>query len=285
MRVVRTVLIFASGVGVYALMAACGGGSDSASSSPSGNGGDATSSTRTRATASSNGGGGHGGFGGAPGGGSGPNGGSGATSANVSSSSSTATNVSSSSGSGGSGGSFGGLRLLPEYGAASDGARDAQLALTPWLLSNLPNTVYNRPERYFWDSFRQEECVYSIGGDGQRRCLPTDAGGGPVMYADAACTQRAVAVEGPPPGCQIRVPKYATATDMPESSCPGAGWYPTHVYPVGAFLGSNLGCHASQNGHCQATACGIQSPNGYAVYAVGSEVAASKFVSGTLTHD
>jgi hypothetical protein len=296
MRVVRTALIFASGVGVYALMAACGGGGDdTGDSSPSGPGGATSSSTSTGRTSTGGGTshqGGNGGTGGSGAGSVGGMGGMGAsggtTSVSGSGGGASSSTVGASSSSGTGGGMIG-LRLVPEYEAGTDGTRDAILLNVQW--SYQENTAlyfqgtYYRPERAFFDLLRQEECVYDVGGDGKSRCLPTDVSQTPAVFSDAACTQRAVALPAAPPGCSIQVPKYALNVDPAPPTCSFTGALPKHVFPItGTFLGSNLACYGKNGASCEPVDCQAGS-QGHALYTAGAEVPASAFVSATLQHD
>lgn len=123
-----------------------------------------------------------------------------------------------------------------------------------------------------------------MAGDHAVRCLPTDVAAA-TAFGDAQCTQRIAIVPAAPPGCPLHVPKYGQSFDYPQNgACEQDGWfYPTHVYPVGAFQGPDEPCYAPNGTSCQQTGCGVQGE--YAVYALGSEIAPFEFVAGALTHD
>ena len=177
-----------------------------------------------------------------------------------------------------------GSRLKAQYLAGADGSKDYQFGNSNWVA---PNTSYNHPTAIYYDTQRMEQCSFAVAADGAMRCLPLDfqqEGNG--IYQDAACTQRMVAIQASQPGCNTPLPKYAAILDT-ATVCPVVvGYYPNHYYPIGQFLGPNLGTCYYKNSQnvCQYTNC-PSGGSGYAFYALNAEVPASSFVLGTPTVD
>lgn len=178
-----------------------------------------------------------------------------------------------------------GTRLKAQYLLGNDGSKDYQVTLTPWIQPNLSGQSH--PTNLYYDALRQEQCSFSIAGDGSTRCLPVDWVADPyLLYSDSGCGQRMVPITGVQPGCTLTVPKYAMQTDY-SSVCPVVeGWYQQHYFPIGAFLGPNLStCYKLQSNVCTLTSCPNNGGVGFAYYALGAEVPATSFVAGTQMTD
>jgi len=120
----------------------------------------------------------------------------------------------------------------------------------------------------WYDSERQEDCVFATAADGKDHCLPP-AESTLTLFADAACMQP-MAVGSP--GC---APKYAM---MPESSSCGKAL--VHVYAIGATTTPSK-VYVSAGGSC--LEAGPADPNA-AYYQVGAEVPASAFVGSSVQY-
>jgi hypothetical protein len=238
---------------VYVTMAACSAG-----------GGGSTSGALTRT-------------GGASGGGSGP---VAAAGAGGTSGASGASGTSSAGGTNGSAGGTGGTGMAiadsglvdaltdPVPTASADPTDGSRLKAT-YLLGADGSKGY--VPGVWYDTMRSETCTFTLGGDGQERCLPSGILGG--MFSDSACTQPIAAV---PMGCAT--PLYATIADV--SNC-GTGVGAVHVYTLGATT-SPTQLYVQSGTQCYS---GGPAASGYTYYSVGAEVAPASFVAATTGHD
>ena len=146
----------------------------------------------------------------------------------------------------------GGSRLKPRFFLGDDGAKQ--------YLSNV-----------WFDSQRNEDCSFTVGGDGKQRCLPQGAAFN--LYADAACATAIVFVEA---GCTA--PEYALSKT--DSTCGGPSQM--HVFSVGAATTPSA-FYTLNGASCQGL--GPAPTTGYLFFPVGAEIPASSFVGATLGHD
>jgi hypothetical protein len=121
----------------------------------------------------------------------------------------------------------------------------------------------------WYDSERQEDCVFETAGDGKERCLPPSQST-ITLFADAECKQP-MAV-----GSAACAPKYAV---MPEASSCGSALL--RLFSIGATI-TPAKVYVSAGGTC--FDAGPADPNA-AYYQVGAEVPASSFVGSTVQHD
>ena len=135
-----------------------------------------------------------------------------------------------------------GSRLKAKYHAGSDGTK----SFIGW-----------------HDSQRNEDCGFTIAGDGTPRCLPSGAFSG-GFFSDSGCTQPAAEWST---ACSA-APAYATNT----TACNGG----THVYALGSVVGT---LYSGSPSACNALPSGVA---GYTFYTLGSEVSPSSFVSATV---
>jgi hypothetical protein len=96
-----------------------------------------------------------------------------------------------------------GSRLKGKYLLGSDGSKQyQQTALGSGIGTN---QLY--VQAVWYDSQRQEDCIFTTASDGQTRCVPVGYEGN-VYYSDAQCTQLATHILGiPPQGCTWAKPK------------------------------------------------------------------------------
>lgn len=120
-----------------------------------------------------------------------------------------------------------------------------------------------------YDSQLKVTCSFEAMSDNNLHCIPASTTVGVInsYFADSACSQPITWIAT---GC---TPSYATK----PVSAPGCAASVTHVFSVGAAF---TGTPFVNTGTCNALPTTLQ---GYDAYMVGSEIAPSTFVSGTLT--
>jgi hypothetical protein len=121
----------------------------------------------------------------------------------------------------------------------------------------------------WYDTERQEDCVFAPAADGKERCIPPSQNT-VTLFADSACKQQiAVAIAG----C---APKYATVPEL--STC---GSSVLHIYSIGATMNLSK-VYLSVDGMCMDV--GPADPNAV-YYEIGAEVPASSFVASTVQYE
>jgi hypothetical protein len=166
-----------------------------------------------------------------------------------------------------------GSRLKGKYLLGEDGSKEYQYRVTEKL--GAPQGAVGA---VWWDSQRQEDCIFGPAGDGQKRCMPFEGANWAGGYADSQCAIP-IAFSSPVPiQCNSKQLKYAIYTYNKVPQC--GDTVETHIYELGqqVSLGSSFTVFYMNNGVCEPG--GTVSPNG-AVYKVGPEVPASAFVGGT----
>jgi hypothetical protein len=140
-----------------------------------------------------------------------------------------------------------GSRLKAKYRTGDDGSKE--------YLSGI-----------WYDSERQEDCVFETGADGKQRCMPPSQTT-PTIFADAACKQP-IAV-----GASECPPKYAVMAE--QQTCGSAL---LHIYSIGMPM-TPAKVYVSVGGTC--FDAGPPDP-GATYYQVGAEVPASSFVASAV---
>jgi hypothetical protein len=120
----------------------------------------------------------------------------------------------------------------------------------------------------WYDSERQEDCIFTTAGDGKERCMPPSQAT-LTVFSDAACTQP-IAV-----GSAACPPKYAM---MPEQASCGASLL--RAYAIGAAA-TPAKVYVSAGGSC--FEAGPADPSA-SYYQVGAEVPASSFVGSAVQY-
>lgn len=118
----------------------------------------------------------------------------------------------------------------------------------------------------WYDSERQEDCVFAAAADGKERCIPPSQNT-LILFADSACKQQVAIATA---GC---APRYAA---VPEPSTCGSSI--VHIHSIGATMTPSK-LYMSADGMCMDA--GPADPSAV-YYAVGAEVPASSFVASTV---
>jgi hypothetical protein len=265
----RTLGVFASGCVVYAAMAACSGGAVKVSSN-----GSATGS------------GGHGGVAmGSGGKGTGGQHGAGGDSGMFDAFTDPVPSADAMPGS----------RLKGKYLLGDDGSKEylyvpglfAWQGAYPVAIPGaplMPGAQTSSVHQLWYDSLRQEDCVFERAGDGKLRCLPVGAldwyfG----YYADPQCTMGIAIFGQTPPGCALTLSKYVVLTEtngQPVGVCEESPAVSTkRIFLLGQPMSSPPpGVWRMQGGTCQNQ--GVN-PIGEILFNVGAEVPPDSFVGAT----
>lgn len=128
---------------------------------------------------------------------------------------------------------------------------------------------------YGWyDTERQENCIFTTAADGATRCVPQTAGGASGFYfADSNCTQEVALVTTT---CGAPLPKYIFKS-TPQSGCAGGT---SSIHLIGPQ--QNLTMYYLKSGE---TCLGVAVTAGQAFYTIGAEVPASSFVRAVEERD
>lgn len=145
-----------------------------------------------------------------------------------------------------------GSRLKPKFRKGEDGAKEYLAGI-------------------WWDSQRQEDCSFTLAGDGKMRCLP--AGSDFRYFVDAQCQTPMVMMQG---ACSA--PKYGISAT--EAAC-GLDAPTTHVYAIGGPTSPAM-IYGKSGSSC--FAIGPTTPD-WQYYSVGAEIPADSFVAATIGHD
>jgi hypothetical protein len=164
-----------------------------------------------------------------------------------------------------------GTRLKGKFYLSDDGAKEYQYV--PEVILGNSNGVH----QLWYDSQRQEDCIFGTADDGKIRCMPTDTVYWDGAYADAQCTVGMVLVAVPPIQCNFTAPKYAILTTY--DTC-GSSPPTKKVYSLGQQLNlqSMPPVYRMQNGTC--TYMGNTGSNG-PWFKVGAQVQSSSFAAAT----
>ena len=120
----------------------------------------------------------------------------------------------------------------------------------------------------WYDTERQEDCIFETAADGRERCMPPSQSV-LTLFADAACKQAMAVASAACP------PKYSVMSE--QADCGAAR---VHIYSIGATM-TPARVYLSAGGTC--IDAGPADPSA-AYYEVGAEVPASSFVSATVQY-
>jgi hypothetical protein len=120
---------------------------------------------------------------------------------------------------------------------------------------------------YWFDSERNEQCVFQTAGDGARRCLPVGGGIATGYFSDPGCTQPLAKISSCGP-----VPKYAWSSTL--DNCDTI----YRVYPLGSPVST---VYSGKPGQCNL----VPSPPDGPYYLIGPEIPPSEFVAATLVQE
>lgn len=137
----------------------------------------------------------------------------------------------------------------------------------------------------WYDSQRNEECAFTNAADGAERCLPSDPAlvvprDNEVAFADAACTQRLVALDA---DCQA--PTYARTETTTGAICSSTALTARAIYQVGSPVGPTYYHFEPVEGGTACVVCDTCADGFYSFYALGAEVPATAFVAATTQTD
>jgi hypothetical protein len=169
-----------------------------------------------------------------------------------------------------------GSRLKRKFRLGDDGSKEYEQVVV-----QVSGGTTTSVRGVWYDSERQDDCVFMTAGDGKQRCLPLGYQGA-LQYSDSQCTKAAAPVPAAPAGCPMSIPKYVVTIDA-SAVCPQPLLeLSNHVYTVGSFLGQITLYYKTSNGSC---AAGGGPPPNQLIYELTQEVDVTSFVQASVGVD